>query len=65
MFFGGVGVPKKKEVFGGSKFDQKMKFQKVKMIFLKDVPIYCLILFEVFWHNKNHKYGVHGPRNDR
>ena len=36
-----------------------------KIIFLKNVPIYFLILFEVFWYNKNHKYGAPGLGKSR
>ena len=35
-----------------------------KIILFQEVPIYFLIFFEVFWYEKNYKYGVHGPRND-
>ena len=31
----------------------------------QDVPIYFLIFFEVFWYNKNHKYGVPGLGKSR
>ena len=42
--------------FFGSRISKDNIFQ--------DVPIYFLILFEVFWYNKSHKYGVHGFRFD-
>ena len=42
-----------------------MKFQKVKIIFFKDVPIYFLILFEVFWYDKSYKYGAPGLGKSR
>ena len=35
------------------------------IIFFHDVPIYFLIFFEVIWYNKDHKYGVYGPRFDQ
>mgnify|MGYP000385405393 CR=1 FL=1 len=35
-----------------TKFDKCLKFQKVKIIFFKDVAIYFLIFFEVFLYKK-------------
>ena len=65
-FLGGSNtISKKKLVFGGSRFDKFSKFQKVKIICFKDVPIYFLICFEVFWYKDSHKYGVHGAKNDQ
>ena len=64
FFWGGGFQQNIKKKFIGSKFEKSSKFQKVKIILLKDVPIYFLIFFEVFWYKKRHKYGVHGPRND-
>ena len=31
----------------------------------KDVPIHFVIFFEVFWYNKNHKYGAPGVGKSR
>ena len=36
-----------------------------KIIFFQDVPIYFLIFFEVFWYNKNYKYGAPGLGKSR